>query len=377
VPARAAVRRRRAAVLATAAAAFAAGAAVGAPADGDGKGGAAAGRSPGTVAAPAAAPARRAQVDRLSLPRQVGRLVVLRFQGTTAPAYVRRILRRGEAAGAILFRDNVVSPGQLRRLTGTLHRAARLPALVCVDQEGADIRIVPWAPPAAPAGGQDPGPDARAAGRALRAAGIDVALAPVADVPAGPASIMRGRAFSADPDAAARAVAAAVRGWRAAGVAPTAKHFPGLGAATVNTDFGSATVPGHPTPADLAPFRAAIRAGVPLVMSAHATYPSVDPRHIASQSRAVLEGLLRRRLGFRGVIVTDSAEAAAVRAVASPEAAAVRFIAAGNDVVLTTGRGSWIRTFRALLAEARRSTVFRARVRASAARVVALEQSVG
>jgi beta-N-acetylhexosaminidase len=372
VPDRAAVRRRRAAVLAAAAGAFAGGAAVGA---GGGDPGAA---SRPVVAAPRSAPAApvQAEVDRLGLERQVGRLVVLRFQGTAPPRYVRRILRRGWAAGAILFRDNVASPAQLRRLTGHLRRAAHLPPLICVDQEGGEIRILPWAPPKAPAGGQAPGRDARAAGRALRAAGVNVSLAPVADVPAGSGSVMTGRAFSGYPDAAARAVAAAVRGWRAAGVAPTAKHFPGLGAATVNTDFGPASVPGHPTEADLAPFRAAIRAGVPLVMSSHATYPRLDPSRIASQSRRVLEGLLRRRLGFQGVIVTDSIEAAAVRAVASPETAAVRSIAAGNDVVLTTGRGSWIRTFRALLAQARRSPAFRTRVRTSAARVLALERAL-
>jgi beta-N-acetylhexosaminidase len=176
----------------------------------------------------------------------------------------------------------------------------------------------------------------------------------------------------------ASAVAAAVRGWREAGVAPTAKHFPGLGGTTVNTDRGSTTIrDGAPTERDLAPFRAAIGAGVPLVMSSHAVYPALDANRIASQSRAVIEELLRAKLGFQGVVITDSIEAAAVRATGSTEQVAVRSIRAGDDIVLTTGHGSWIRAYRALLAEARASQPFRARVRESAARVLALQATLG
>jgi beta-N-acetylhexosaminidase len=375
-----AVQRRRLTVLGGAAAALVAGAAFG----GRGE------QPPAPRAVPAAerdvarlaepARAQRAAVDRLPLERQVGKLVVLRFQGTAAPLYVRRVLRRGWAAGAILFRDNVASPGQLRALTRSLHaagRAAGATPIVCVDQEGGAIRIVGWAPPASAPGGQRAGADARAAGTALRALGINVSLAPVGDVPSVAGAALETRAFSRDPDRAARAVAAAVRGWRAAGVAPTAKHFPGLGGTTVNTDRGSTTIRGGaPTERDLAPFRAAIDAGVPLVMTSHARYPALDGDHIASQSRAVIEGLLRAKLGFRGVVVTDSIEAAAVRATGSTEQAAVRSIRAGDDIVLTTSHRSWIRAYRALLAEARVSKAFRARVRESAARVVALQSTL-
>jgi beta-N-acetylhexosaminidase len=325
----------------------------------------------------------RAGVERLSLEQQVGRLVVLRFAGTTAPEYVRRVLREGRAAGAIVFRDNVTGPEQLRALTSQLHRAARGTPLVCLDQEGGAVRILSWAQPErsqpqqAAAGTERE--DARAAAEDLRAVGVNVTLAPVADVPSVPGAALAGRAFATDPTAAAASVAESVRGWREGGVAATAKHFPGLGGATVNTDDGPATV-ARPEDAlreqDLLPFRAAVEAGVPLVMAGHATYPAIDGERIASQSEAVLEGLLRRDLGFRGVIVTDSLEAAAVQAVSDVEQAALRSIGAGVDVILTTGRGSYIRVYRALLAEARRSREFRARVRESAARVVALQESL-
>jgi beta-N-acetylhexosaminidase len=172
-------------------------------------------------------------------------------------------------------------------------------------------------------------------------------------------------------------VAAAIKGWREAGVAPVVKHFPGLGGTTVNTDRASTTIGGNrPTANDLAPFKAAIQAGVPLVMSSHAVYPALDSRHIASQSPAALERLLREKLGFKGVVITDSIEAAAVRATGSTEQVAIRSIEAGNDVVLTTGHGSWIRVYRALLQKAKSSKAFRTRVRESAARVLALQDSL-
>jgi beta-N-acetylhexosaminidase len=111
-------------------------------------------------------------------------------------------------------------------------------------------------------------------------------------------------------------------------------------------------------------------------MAGHAVYPAIDPDRIASQSRPVIEGLLREELGFDGVVITDSTEAAAVQAVTLPAEAAVRNVRAGVDIVLTTGRGSYIHVYRALLAEARRDPAFRERVRESAARVIALQESL-
>jgi beta-N-acetylhexosaminidase len=188
-------------------------------------------------------------------------------------------------------------------------------------------------------------------------------------------SAISGREFSSGPDRAAAAVRDAVGGWRAGGVQPTLKHFPGLGGATVNTDDGPATIDRsrRQLDADLVPFRAGIAAGAPLVMVSSAVYTTLDPAHIASQSPAVAKDLLRDELHFKGVAMTDSLEAAAVRAVTpNPGAAAVASVGAGMDVILTTGRGSYLQVFRALLAEARAEPAFRTRVRESAARVLAL-----
>jgi beta-N-acetylhexosaminidase len=303
-----------------------------------------------------------------------GAVVLLSFDGTRAPAYVARILRRREAAGVFLSPANVTSPAQLRALTTALRRAGGPGVLVATDQEGGAVRALPWAGPVAPPAAGPPAhieADHLNAARALRAAGVGVDFAPVTDIPSVPGAFIRPRAYAGG----AAAAAAAVAGLRAGGVAATAKHFPGLGAATVSTDAAPVTLPG-PTGDDLGPFRAAIGAGVPLVMVSSARYPALDPHHIASQSPATVDGLLRRRLHFRGAAVTDSLEARAVLDGSSLEGAAVASLRAGCDLLLTTGPSSWIRVRRALAAAVSDSPALEARLRQAAGRVAALRRSL-
>jgi beta-N-acetylhexosaminidase len=345
------------------------------------------GGSGGSDGGPATAPARRAAEPAapggLSLRRQVGQLLILSFHGTTAPGYVGNILRDGTAGGAILFRENVASPGQLRSLTGGLQRAGRGSVLVAADQEGGAVRVVDFAGPAVGQADQPTpaaaGAAARAAARDLRGDGINVNLAPVADVVDPPGSAVGGRAYPGGPAAVAANVAAAVRGAAEGRGGATAKHFPGLGAGDQNTDRGPVTIArsAGALRADLVPFRAAVDAGVPLVMASHALYPALDPRRIASQSPAVLRGLLRGELRFRGAIVADSIEARAVIRRSDVGTAAVRSVAAGADLVLMTGPGSFRLVFPRLLAEARRSVSFRARVSDAVEHVLALKRGLG
>jgi beta-N-acetylhexosaminidase len=156
-------------------------------------------------------------------------------------------------------------------------------------------------------------------------------------------------------------------------VAATAKHFPGLGRAAVNTDDGAAAISGD-LRRDLVPFRAAVEAGVPIVMLSHAVYTAVDKRRIASQSPRIVTGLLRERLGFDGVVVTDSIEAQAVLERSAVAVAAERSLRAGADLILMTGSASWKDVYPRLLALARRSPAFRERVRRSATRVLELKR---
>jgi beta-N-acetylhexosaminidase len=218
--------------------------------------------------------------------------------------------------------------------------------------------------------------DATAAARVLRDAGITVTFAPVADVPSVTGAALASRAFSPDPAVASAAVRDSVLGWRAGGIAATAKHFPGLGGASANTDAAVVRIPrsrAQLEAVDLAPFRAAVQAGVPLVMVGHARYPALDRYRVASQSAPIIEGLLRDELGFRGVVVTDSMEARASLATGTLEKASERAVRAGADLLLLTGRGSYRPVYDHLLAVARTDPTFRVRVQESAARVLALK----
>lgn len=335
----------------------------------------------------AAAPHERAPAGVAALPleRQVGELLVMAFDGVRAPAYVRRRLRHGEGAGVILFGPNVTGPAALRGLTQRLQRAAGGDALVMTDQEGGEIRNVPWAGPATPQSAvATPAAAATAAAEAARGladAGINVNLAPVADVaPPSGGRALAGRLYPGPAVAVAQLTVAAVRAHARAGVAATVKHYPGLGRAAVNTDDGSTAIASSLAEleaADLVPFGAAIDAGVPLVMAGHALYPEVDASHIASQSRVLLGDVLRDRLGFEGVVITDSIEAQAVLDRSGVATAAVRAVAAGADLVLMTGSGSWNLVYPRLLRRARRDPAFGVRVRESTGRVLALKRRLG
>src|SRR4051794_7823960 len=323
-----------------------------------------------------------AKAKGLSLSRQVGEVLMIAFQGTQAPGYVQRALRHGRAAGVILFKANAPTPGVTRALTRRLQRAGRGRVLIATDQEGGAIRILPWAAPAV-SEGATPTPElahtqATAAARDLARAGINVTLAPVADV-GGPTSVMKGRAFpggTADVTALTRA---AVSGYRGTKVAATLKHFPGLGEAGTNTDDGPVTISSPRaalTTRDLPPFTAGIRAGAPLVMASHALFTGLDRKNIASQSKPILTTLLRGKLGFKGVVITDSMEAAAVLKRSSIELAALRSLSAGADLLLLTGPGSFPIVSKQLMAGAKKSAKFRARIADAAARVIALKRSL-
>ena len=217
-------------------------------------------------------------------------------------------------------------------------------ALVFVDQEGGEARAFPALPPApwpsehaTPAGARAAG---RVSGRALAAAGVHVDLAPVLDAPSGP---LGGRHF----DRPALALAFA-RGLDAGGVAACAKHFPGLGAALISTD-NQLVVPARILPAELAAFRAAVRAGIRCVMTGHAYYPRFGRVRALAHPETYR---MIRALGFDGVIVTDSLSI--VRTGPLPVRWALRAIRAGADLVLFTSPEHARRAIAALMPLARR-----------------------
>jgi beta-N-acetylhexosaminidase len=175
-------------------------------------------------------------------------------------------------------------------------------------------------------------------GRELRALRIACDLAPVSDVNSNPKNpIIVARSFGQDPQRVAADVSAAVRGLHASGTRACAKHFPGHGNTSQDTHRGLATVNRtreQILEIDLLPFRAAIQAGVDIVMTAHLLYPAFDAEWPATLSPAILQGVLRKQLGFRGVILTDSFSMGAIRRMYRPEEAVIRAINAGADLIM-------------------------------------------
>ena len=273
-----------------------------------------------------------------------------------------------------------------------LQAAATVPLQIAVDQEGGSVQTLTGPgfdriPSALDQGRQDPAAlQAATAGWAaqLHGAGITMDLAPVADtVPAGseaanPPVGAFDRQFGSDPAAVAAAVTTVVRALQDAGVVATVKHFPGLGRVTVNTDtdLGATDPETSPTDPFLAPFGAAVDAGVGAVMVSSATYPQLDPDSPALFSPAVL-GLLRGQLGFDGVVISDDVGHAEALSTTPVAQRAVDSVAAGVDVVLTVSPDDAVPMTQALAERAAADPGFADRVEEAAGRVLALKERFG
>jgi beta-N-acetylhexosaminidase len=170
-----------------------------------------------------------------------------------------------------------------------------------------------------------------------------------------------------------------LRGLRQAGVAATAKHFPGLGRVTGNTDLTAGVVDPVTAPGDpyLGSFQAAIDAGVPFVMVSLASYPRIDPRHLAVFSSRTMRTLLRTRMHFGGVIISDDMGAAAAVASLSPAARAVSFLSAGGDMILSESLPAAAAMDAAVVAKMKRDPAFRSDVDSAVMRVLAAKQAYG
>lgn len=288
-----------------------------------------------------------------SLAVLAGQRIVYAYAGLRPPPALVSVIRAGEAAGVILFGPNVSSLSQIRGVIDQLQSAAlaspvheRL--LILADQEGGAVRRLPGPPgvsekqigqarnSVALAGAAGAG-----AARALRGVGANVNLAPVLDVYRKPGNFIDqfARSYSNRPGAAASLGVAFIGAQQRLRVSSTAKHFPGLGAAAVaqDTDRGPVSL-AQPLATlrsvDEVPFRAAIAAGVHLVMTSWATYPALDPRRPAGLSPLVIQNELRDRLGFHGVTITDGIDAGAVTPYGSLSTRSVLAAAAGADLIL-------------------------------------------
>ncbi|MEY2515180.1 MAG: beta-N-acetylhexosaminidase [bacterium] len=310
--------------------------------------------------------------------------MVFAYDGLVAPQALRRRIARGEAAGVILFGRNVRSAAQVRDVVRGLQaierpRGLRAPLIVMVDQEGGPVRRIPGAPARAAADvatAKQARADGRAAARTLRGAGVNMDLAPVSDVGRpGSALVGERRIYSSSAERVATLAGAFAGGLHDGGVRATAKHYPGFGAATVNTDNAPARISTSLEAlrrVDARPFAALIAGGVDAVMVSTAIYPALDSRPAAFASPWVT-GELRKRLGFRGVSMTDDLGTPAVQSFGSIARRAVLAVRAGVDLPLfsSTYRDS-ARAAEGLLAAAKRGDFTRAALRTQAQRVLAL-----
>jgi beta-N-acetylhexosaminidase len=336
----------------------------------------------------APSPAAGTAAPALTLRQAVGQHMIFAYDGLQPPPALRRRIARGEAAGVILFARNVRSTGQTRAAMRSLQaierpRGLRAPLIVMVDQEGGPVRRIPGAPGRAAAdvtSADQARADGRAAARTLRGAGANMDLAPVADIGRPGAALQRERrTYGSSSTDVARRAGAFARGLREGGVRATAKHFPGFGAAAVNTDNAAQRIDTSLDTLrsiDEAPFKRLIDGGVDAVMVSTAVYPALDDRP-AAFSRPWIEGELRERLGFRGVSITDDLGTPAVDAYGSNRRRAVLAVEAGIDLPLFSS------TYRAgaqaaegLLAAARDGRLEGAALRAAARRVLALRARI-
>ena len=294
---------------------------------------------------------------KLSTAQQAGQRVIFSYPGLVPPAALLDGIRAGEVGGVIFFGENISSLEQISPVVQQLKDAhaqgpIATPLLLTTDQEGGRIRRLPGEPVLSEkqiGASADPVAAATAAGvgaaNTLASVGMNTNLAPVLDVFRVPGNFddQFQRSYSSDPVVCGQCGAAFVTAQQALGIAATAKHFPGLGAAgrSENTDLTTVTLhlaADELRTVDELPYGPAIAAGVQLVMTSWAVYPALDPDRPAGLSATIVQGELRGRLGFDGVTITDALEAGSLAAFGDSAARGVLAAEAGMDLLLCSGR---------------------------------------
>jgi beta-N-acetylhexosaminidase len=332
--------------------------------------------------------------DLSNIDQAIGQKLLLTFEGKHAPTTaLLKSIRRLKPAGFTLFRAaNIDNPGQVRQLTQALQQAAREaslpPFLIATDQEGGQLMAIGEGATPFPGnlalgatGSEDLAYQVGfAIGSELAAMGVNVNYAPVCDVNVNPSNpVVGARAFGEDPALVAHLAAAQVRGLQAAGVAATAKHFPGHGDTAQDSHYGVPVVPhdaGRLAQVELPPFEAAIQAGVRLVLTAHLALPAFNGELDlpATLSAKIIQGLLRKQLGFEGVIVSDAMDMKAIRQGDGLPIDAIAAAAAGVDLLLLNHPAEdQERVYTALYQACQRAILAADQLMASAGRVLALK----
>jgi beta-N-acetylhexosaminidase len=343
----------------------------------------------GLSAAPAGAPLLAPESTAPTTRQLVGQKLVVSMNGTTPSGSLLSRAHYGTIGGVIIHSTNFTSASNLRAIAGRLQRAAanggQPPLLIAVDQEGGPVKTISWIPPTisprrmGELGSSDVAHrQGRRTGVALLDLGVNLDLAPVADVPASTSSFIyqQGRTWSFGADKTARLANAFALGLGDGGALASMKHFPGLGFARLNTDTNVVHIAATKSQLSpgLKPYRAAVTNGVPLVMLSNAVYDAYDSGHAAGWSRVIGSKLLRGQLGFSGVTITDSLDGAAHARGIPVNPLAVRAARAGTDMLLLTGSEAASRSaYKSLLAAVSNGSISLTRLQASYQRILALK----
>ncbi len=283
----------------------------------------------------------------MTLREAIGQLFILGFEGRTPSEALEAFIQDLTPGGLILFGRNLGSPEEIATLTNALQAASPTPLFFAIDQEGGKVArlqqppFTQWPSPSAvgAVGSIElTAAMASAMARELMAVGINMNMAPVLDVLSNPANpVMAGRCYGSDPHIVAQHGIAFYRGLASEGVCGVGKHFPGHGDTLVDSHLALPVVP-HALDrllnVELAPFEAAITAGIPALMTAHLLLPAIDPEQPATLSRSILTDLLRTQLGFRNLVMSDDLLMQGITDNTPVGEAAVRFLEAGGDLVL-------------------------------------------
>jgi beta-N-acetylhexosaminidase len=289
-------------------------------------------------------------------------------------------IRNGKMGGVVLLGNGWLTRHTAATVTAELQQAACTrgePLLIAVDQEGGIVRRLAWAPPTEAPADMTSASVARAqaqgAAAALHSVGIDIDFAPVVDTPGAAGNFLGSRAFSHSRTWNASMARAFVGGLQSNGIAATAKHFPGLGLASGNTDNGRIVIraAAWKLRQGLLPFQSAVKAGAKLVMVSTAVYPKLDgSKRPAAFSSTIINGLLRKQLGFTGVTVTDSLTAPA--AIRIPHTATQAMLA-GSDLLIFGAESASEHAYSTLLTDQASSSRLQNRLTQAAARIRALK----
>ena len=314
---------------------------------------------------------------------QVGQLLIFGFDGTEPSARLRTAVSDIQPGGIILFARNIVEPRQTWELLHDARAWASTPMFLCVDMEGGTVdrlkAVIAPAPAAADVFATEKKKVFRRHGRLIgeecRALGFNVDFAPVLDLGLEPSrSVLTSRTVSSDPKHTVLYAKEFLKGLNDERVLGCGKHFPGLGEANLDTHHELPTIKKkwrRLWKEDLYPYRK-LRKELPFVMVAHAAYPDVTgDRTPASISPKWVTDILRKKIGYRGLIISDDLEMGGVLAAGSIEHAAIETLRAGADIFLVCHKEEHVwATYRAVLKEAKRDRKFAALVERAAGRVV-------